>query len=181
MSTDSIPQPVSAKRKPDVENAIDVGEDLEFQRRWWRFERVVWTVFVLILIADCLGAFGEGWLAHSRLRVPGSGLDVQYERIVRASTPTKLTIHFNQAELAPAHAVQLFVSNSLVDDLGNQRIAPQPAVSAIGQSGIMYVFPWTGAESSVLFSMQPSKPGVAHFTLRVPGHPSVSARVIILP
>lgn len=34
-----------------VDDAIAVGEDLNFQRRWWRFERAIWVAFALILVA----------------------------------------------------------------------------------------------------------------------------------
>lgn len=179
MPTDTALAPQNTD--PHAEPAIDVGEDLGFQRRWWRFEAITWTIFALILVADCLGLFGEGWLAHRRIQLPNSALDIRYEGIVRASTPTKVTVRFDQNQLPPANAVQLFVSNSLIDDLGNQRIAPQPAVSAVGHDGITYVFPWTGAESSVLFSMQPSKPGIVHFSMHVPGHAPVTVRVLVLP
>lgn len=73
---------------------VAVGEDLDFQRRWWRFERVVWTVFVIVLVCDLLGLFGRGWLAKAKRATPDHTLTLDYERVERASTPSVMTLHF---------------------------------------------------------------------------------------
>ena len=72
--------PVSGNEVPKVDNAVAVGEDLRFQERWWTFERVVWSIFSLILLADVLGVFGRGWLAKAELNNGNSGMHVKYER-----------------------------------------------------------------------------------------------------
>ena len=48
-----------------INNELAVGEDLEFQRKWWKVERGIWIFFLLLIIADLLGAFGRGWLAKA--------------------------------------------------------------------------------------------------------------------
>ncbi len=60
MSTQPLTKPVEDS-VPKVSEAVAVGENLDFQRSWWRFERVVWSVFLVILICDVLGLFGRGW------------------------------------------------------------------------------------------------------------------------
>ena len=57
---------------PKVDDTIAVGEDLEFQRKWWRFERVAWIIFALFVLADVLGLFGRGYLANAE-RAAGMG------------------------------------------------------------------------------------------------------------
>jgi len=48
-----------------VSNAVAVGEDLAFQRRWWRFERAVWIVFGIIVLLDLARVFGRGPAANA--------------------------------------------------------------------------------------------------------------------
>ncbi len=43
-----------------VNDEIAVGEDLNFQRRWWRFENAAWMFFGLIILLDLAGLFGRG-------------------------------------------------------------------------------------------------------------------------
>ena len=79
---------------PKVDDEIAVGEDLEFQRRWWRFEKLVWTVFLIVIVCDLAGLFGRGWLAKAEASTPDRALTVSYERIERANTPSTMTLRF---------------------------------------------------------------------------------------
>ena len=151
-----------------VGNELAVGEDLGFQRKWWRFERGVWIVFALIVLLDVLGAFGRGPLANAKLLSPAHLMNIEYERIERFSTPSILTVHFSPAAIHDGK-VQLWVSESVVKTLGNQRIVPQPASSMIGNGGILYTFQSSPLPDSVQFALQPAYPGVSHIELRVPG------------
>jgi hypothetical protein len=173
--------PVNDEQVPRVDNAVSVGEDLKFQERWWRFERVVWWFFLLVLVADALGVFGRGWLAKAEDHRPGSGIDVFYERVERAETSSVLRVSFRPDAVVNGKA-QLFISDSVVKKLGAQRIAPQPESSVIGNGGITYTFPVNAANpGDVEIGMQPEAPGIAHFTVQVPGREAVSERVVVMP
>ena len=172
--------PVTGDEVAKVDNAVAVGEDLQFQERWWSFERIIWTVFILIVIADVLGVFGRGWLSKAELHGANTGVDVKYERVERAMTPSEMTIDFQPAAIHDGK-VQLFVSDSLVKELGNQRIVPQPEQSSVGNGGITYTFPATGVPAQIQFEMQPSFPGVHGFQIQVPGMERTGARVTVVP
>lgn len=164
---------------PKINQEIAVGEDLAFQCAWWTFERIVWTLFVLIIACDLAGLFGRGPLAHAHLQ--NSAIDMKYDRIARYGTPSTVTIN-----LAPGTAVKgeyhLYVSQSLVDQLGTERVIPQPKTTAIGTDGLTYTFPDSGpGRATVEFSLQPAKPGHFHFTVQVPGTPPLQAGVFVMP
>ena len=176
----SLTNPVSGNEVPKVDNAVAVGEDLQFQERWWKLERLIWSFFVLVLLADVLGVFGRGWLAKAKLAEPDSGIIVDYERVQRASTPSIVTIKFLPESISNG-TVQLFVSNSMVKQLGAQRIAPQPERSVVGNGGITYYFPVSGGISDVQIALQPSFPGYRGFTMQVPGLKPIGAHVVVVP
>ncbi len=180
MEKQSLTNPISGDEVPKVDNAVAVGEDLEFQERWWKLERLIWSLFALILIADVLGFFGRGWFAKARLLEPDSGIAVNYERVERASTPSIMTIRFLPESIVNGSA-QLFVSNSIVKQLGAQRIAPQPERSIIGDGGITYSFAASGSDADVQIALEPSFPGYREFSLQVPGKKSVGAHVVVVP
>ena len=165
---------------PKVDNTIAVGEDLEFQRRWWKFERSIWALFLLILIADVLGVFGRGYLSKAEITTPDHTMHVKYERSQRANTPSIMTIELGPNSIRNG-AVQLFASESLIKELGNQRISPQPANSVLTHGGVVYTFPVESAPVIVEFAMQPSFPGLHQFSLQVPGSAMVHARVFVVP
>src|SRR3954454_22473652 len=165
---------------PKVSGDVAVGEDLKFQRRWWRFEGTLWTFFLIILIADLLGAFGHGWLAKGRRSTADQALTLDYERIERANTPSVMTLHFAPTAVHDGR-VQLFVSQNVVHTLGAARITPQPQVSALTQGGTSYTFPATPASTTVEIALQPSLPGLQHVAVQIPGSDPIRATIFILP
>lgn len=164
---------------PKVED-IAVGENLDFQRRWWRFERVIWTFFLLILIADVLGLFGRGWLAKAQRSDAAHTVSLDYERVERASTPSIMTFHFLPAAIRNGK-VTLFISEDIIRPLGAQRISPQPETSTVGDGGVTYVFPATGTPATVEIQLEPSFPGVHRFRAEVKGGDPITGLVTVVP
>jgi hypothetical protein len=163
-----------------VDDSVAVGEDLEFQRRWWKFEHAVWIFFGFIIVCDVLGVFGRGYMAKSERRAGDETVDVHYDRIERANTPSILSVQFGASAIREGQ-VHLFVSTSVVKDLGAQRVVPEPAASAVGSGGITYTFPVTGLPASIDIALAPSYPGVHSFTVGVAGAEMVTAKVAVLP
>lgn len=175
-------QPFLSAVEDSVPKAGDVavGEDLDFQRRWWKFERAVWIFFLLILVADLLGLFGRGWLAKSKRADGAHTVVLDYERIERASTPSIMTFHFDPAAVHEGE-IQLFVSEDIVRALGAQRVSPQPKVSTMGDGGITYTFPATGTPATAEIQLQPSFPGLHQFRVQVVGGQPIEAGVLVMP
>jgi hypothetical protein len=165
---------------PKAENEIAVGENLDFQRKWWKFEHAIWLFFLVILIADVLGLFGRGWLAKAQRTDANHTLTLDYERIERASTPSIMTLHFSPEAVHNGH-IQLFISESIVKPLGAQRISPQPAISALSDGGITYTFDSTGGPTTAEISLSPSFPGPHHIRVQVPGSAPIEADVFVVP
>ena len=157
-----------------VANEVAVGEDLEFQRRWWRFEKAVWIFFALIVMLDLAGVFGRGPVAKTQKQTVDGMLQMNYERVERFSTPSILTLHFSPGAVQNG-AVKLWVSDSVLKTLGNQRIIPEPASSTTTDGGILYSFASGARPSSVEFALAPARPGMAHFTVRLVSDGQVNA------
>ena len=163
---------------PKINEEIAVGEDLEFQRRWWRFEHAVWVFFALLLAADLAGLFGRGPLAKAH--IANSAGVVDYDRIQRTTTPSMIRIHLAPADIQDGK-VKLFVSQSMIASLGTERVIPQPESSVVGQDGITYTFAATSIPATAAFAVQPDGPGLVHFTIQVPGAEPWHGRVVIMP
>ncbi len=163
-----------------VNDEIAVGQDLEFQRRWWRFERAVWMVFTAIVILDLLGFLGRGHFAKARLHAQDGSMEVRYERIERYSAPSILMVQFGPNAIREGK-VQLWASESLVKALGNQRVVPQPAASVVSQGGILYTFPAAGVSGSVEFALEPRSVGMQALQLHVPGFQELLMKIFVMP
>lgn len=165
---------------PKVDGVVAVGEDLAFQRRWWRFERAIWIVFILILVADLAGLLGRGPLANASRQTSDSVLRVKYERVMRENTASIMT-------LLPADAaihngkLQIFVSDSLVKQFGAQRIIPQPETTTVGNGGLTYTFPATATPMTMQIELKPSFIGPHTFHIGIFGGEVITAKSLVLP
>ncbi len=165
---------------PKVEGKVAVGEDLAFQQRWWRFERVIWSLFVLIVLADISGLLGRGPLSKSKIETADGSLELKYEHTERANTPSIMTITPSPAAVQDGK-LRLHVSDSIVRELGAQRVIPQPVNSILGDGGVTYEFLATETPMTVQIALQPSFVGLHHFTLGVLGAAPVTGKVFVLP
>jgi hypothetical protein len=163
-----------------VNDEVAVGENLEFQRKWWRFENAAWVVFTLIIVLDLSGLFGRGPLAKAERRTADGTIHVKYERIERTDSPSIMTIHFGPSAIHDGK-IHLYVSDSLVKPLGTQRVIPAPQDTLIGDSGLTYTFSASKPPASVDLALQPSGPGIYDFTVGVVGAERVHARVFVVP
>jgi hypothetical protein len=162
---------------PKVNEEVAVGENLDFQRRWCRFERSIWVVFLSLIVC---GLFGHGWLAKAKASVPDGSLSVEYERVERANTPSSMTLHFGPGAIRNGQ-VKVYIGDSIVENLGAQRITLQPASSTIGQKGITYIFPATISPAAVRIQLQPAAPGLHKVRVQIPDEPPIEARVLVMP
>lgn len=117
----SLSNPADLPPEERNERELNVAEDLEFQHRWWRFERIIWIFFVVVLGLDLSGLLGQGPLSKAQAKTTGGGMTVIYQRIERLNTPSKLTVRFGSAAVVNGR-VELWVSNSILKKLGAQRI-----------------------------------------------------------
>ena len=165
---------------PKLDDTIAVGEDLAFQRKWWRFERIVWPILFLVVVIDMLGGFGRGWLSKAHRASPDGSYTLDYERIERASTPSIMTLQLGRGTIHDGR-ITVYISDSVVKALGALRVSPQPAMSRIGSGGITYVFPAGGIPASVQIELQPSFPGLHGFRIQVEGGAPIDGIVAVMP
>jgi hypothetical protein len=165
---------------PKVENDLAVGEDLPFQKRWWTFEKIVWSFFVLVLLADLSGILGRGPLANADTLTGDGSLRVKYEHVLRENTSSIMTLLPTDAAVHDGK-FQLYVSDSVVKELGAQRIIPQPDRSTVGNGGVVYTFPATSLPMTVQIELKPSFIGTHPFTIGVAGGQSVRLKSLVLP
>lgn len=165
---------------PRIEDKIAVGEDLEFQRKWWRFEKVVWTFFVLVLIADLTGLLGRGPLANAERQTPDGTLRVKYERVLRENTSSIMTILPENTAIQNGK-LQLFVSDSVLKQFGADRVIPQPELSTVGNGGVTYTFAATTTPLTIQIELKPSFIGSHHFNIGVAGAQTIEAGSVVLP
>jgi hypothetical protein len=179
MVTKPYTKPVT-QSAPRVNHEIEVGEDLQFQRKWWRFENFAWTLFSLIIVLDLAGLFGRGPIARTELRAADGTIDMKYERIERTDSPSLITIDFGPSAIHEGK-IKLYISESLVKGLGTQRVVPAPTETTVGEGGLTYTFPASEPPAAIDLALQPSGPGIYHFMIGVANAKPIQAKVFVVP
>lgn len=165
-----------------VNDELAAGYDEDFESWWWRVEIGVWVVLSICILAGLLGLTGRGVLAKHLRRTSDAGLEVKYERVARYKTPTIIQIRLSPA-VFQGKTAYLWVNRAIIEDMGTQRIIPQPLTSYPGENGIGYVFPVQEAGQPLFISLaeEPSRPGIFEQEMKTDPKHDLFMRVVIFP
>jgi hypothetical protein len=148
-------------------DSIEVGSDLDFEKRWRRVQRVLWTVMSLVVVAGLLGLFGRGPLSHGK--AIGRSASAEFERFARFKTPAQITF------LVPGgisgSSLDVFVDAPLLESLRIEQTKPQPVDMRAepGGGATMQFLKSTSAPFTVHFTQEFSKVGPQEGELMVAG------------
>lgn len=165
-----------------VNDDLSVGYDEKFENWWWRVEVCVWIILSIALIAGLTGAFGRGLLAEKEVGTNDSAMQIRYERIARYKTPSIMSVHI-EPNVFHGNEAYLWLNNAVIDDMGAQRIIPEPLRSMPGVDGIGYIFLVQDVHRPLMlrFAMEPSRPGIFEEEVKIDARHDIFMRALILP
>jgi hypothetical protein len=118
---------------------LDIGQDLAFEKRWWKIERTGWVVIALVLLAALLGFLGPGPLTKKTAGQRNGLLWVDYHQFERYQAPIDLKVHLSHQ--APQNGeVRLWISREYVEAIEIEHVDPQPESVEIGEQRFVYTF-----------------------------------------
>ncbi|MBP0445970.1 hypothetical protein J8J14_14430 [Roseomonas sp. SSH11] len=156
-----------------------VGEDLAFQRKVWRFQRLGWFGMAVLILLAMAGAFGGGPLSYASARSDDGALEVAWERIERLGRSSELRIRIRQ--LAPG-PLELRLEEGLVEDVEVAGGQPRPVseTRAPGRIGMRFEPPPGEQWAEILLNLRATRPGLVSGTLAA-GASRVRVRIVVLP
>jgi len=157
------------------ERRAAIGFDEAFENRWCRVEKSAWTLMVALLIAGGIGLFGRGVLARSH--ASGPDVSIEYERIARYQTPTRISVTVPPDD----GGTRVFVGRSLLDRLQVQAAVPPALGSELRPDGVVLLFPAQPTGGVITLTAEPGSIGVCQQWLGLDGRAPVGFRQFILP
>ncbi|MBX3300654.1 MAG: hypothetical protein KF693_00405 [Nitrospira sp.] len=159
---------------------LEINEDLQFQRRMWKVERMGWSAMAILLIGALLGLFGNGpvsWTTAS-----GESLFVEYQRFGRYQAPLQLRLHL-QAGLVKDDILSFYLDRAFLADVQITRVTPKPVVEQPISDGIRFIWSSNAKDGSMLVtvSYQPEHIGLLTSRMGVGDAASLSIRQFIFP
>lgn len=140
--TDGTSPPAGIARQPEmsvlVHPKLEVNEDLDFQRRWWRLQRVGWAIMAVTLLAAGAGLLGKGPASHRAYSSESGRIQVASERFIRRFSSVKV----NVSVLSPPDRPILLVSipRPYLDAIEIIEVTPEPIQITAGLEHTTFEF-----------------------------------------
>ena len=167
---------------PKRVGSLEVAQDLEFQQRQWKAERVGWAIMLLIALLALAGLFGNGPLSSASVEAPDGSLSATYDRFVRQEARSTLTFQVAGSQ-ATNNEIELWVSQDYLDSVEVQRISPQPTEVLGGENLQIFVFVINDppATLQVTFSFEAQEMGRLSGEVGVTDGPTVTFNQLSYP
>jgi len=154
-------------------------EDMIFQRRDWRVERLGWWVMSLFVALACLGLFSDGPLSTMTARDKAQRLSVHYERFYRfgASSDMRWLV-----QASPGNETTIAVNREFLDAFTLDAVTPEPSRMVSTSDGMHLVFErGEGAPLTVVLSVTPDEVGTVSPEVRLQGAEPIRLSSFIYP
>lgn len=150
--------------------ALEIDEDLAFQRREWLGQRIGIAILGLFVTAALLGFTGSGGVLNHATAGQRDGVYVEYDRVVRRGAKTTLTLHFHRD---PPGFIQFWVSAPYLADVNIESVAPVPQTVTAEESRHVYTIRAASPDVSVALEMEHKTWGTLDAEVGIVGGPSV--------
>jgi hypothetical protein len=138
----------------------DLYDDMSFQEKEWKAERVGRWAILLIILAALAGLFGWGPASKASNRGESQLVWVEYERFTRLKSPVILKVHMDRAPLIDGEA-SFWLDDEYLKNFRIHYIYPDPDSIEVGMSRVTYNFKVgpEGRLDEVLFHLEPETIG----------------------
>jgi hypothetical protein len=135
----------------DVPRSLEIDEDIAFQRKEWRFQRIGVAALFLFVLAALLGLTGMGGpLSRGEAGNSNGPLHVEYERFVRRGSSSKVTMHFRGA----TGATRFWVSAPYLEHVQIDSVIPTPDLESVETHRHIYVIRAGSPDVTVTLNMK---------------------------
>jgi hypothetical protein len=156
-----------------------VNEDMSYQLKVWRFERVGWYVLVLLVILTLLGLFSRGPLSTRELQSGDGRIGVEYELFHRNGSINPLVIHLKGQ---PSEVLEVELGGDWMEGFSIETQQPQPLrTSGAGQGMKLWIQADAQGQASLYLSTLGEGLGFYHSRIAMPGGAVVSFDQFIFP
>lgn len=166
----------------DTKNGLEVEEDIAFERKEWKVERVAWVVMLLVVLAAAGGLFGNGLFSRTTKSTPDGQLEIAYQRFARSGGRTTIEVTVTPA-VAQEGEVTVLLSRNYLSRFQIRQVTPEPdSTESVGES-LAFTFQ-VGDDSApheVEFNLEPEAVGRSRGTVAVAKRPPLPFSQFVYP
>ena len=151
---------------------IEVEEHMDYQRTFWRIQRVGWILLVALLVASGLGLLGSGGPLHQEILGADSAFRVEHPRVQRLSSEFEARF-----EVAAADSLTLILPARFFEEHRVEGWVPEPVSATAEGDEIRFTF----EGGSAILRAQPQSIGRKAITVREAGGEIRDLSYLVLP
>jgi hypothetical protein len=153
-----------------------------FNRAEWTIQRIGWAAGALLIGAGLAGLVGAGPFSSREAVAPDGAVRVEYDRFLHYHAPTTLSVTIDAAQVN-SQRIRLRLSQEYLDSVEVHRIQPEPALSSVGQEGVLLTFEReSGAkEAKITLHVEHQNLGSVSGEIGVEGHEGVVFHQFVYP
>jgi hypothetical protein len=156
-----------------------IHENMRFQLRSWRAERIGWIAMALLCIAGLSGVFFHGPVSRTVASGGDGSLAVEHERFAHKTALTHFVIRISPPLL---DQVLVRLSPAFASMHDAEIVDPRPLRSSGGSYGLEYVFARSAAGDLVVhIAARPKRFGFMSAQVEVEGRGAVNIAQLVYP
>ena len=155
---------------PNKKRTLQIDEDIDFQRKEWRWQRAGIVLMFLVVIGALLGLTGIGGpLSRAEAADPSGAVHLEYERFVRRGARATITLHLGGS----GGERRLWVTAPYFRNVVVESVAPIPRTVSVEQDRHVYTFDASGSIVTVILHVEHTSVGRIEGEVGLAGGPSV--------
>jgi hypothetical protein len=168
--------------KPQQVGDLEVHQDLEFEKRQWRAERIGWLVMLTIVIAALLGAFGRGPLSKKSREATDASLSIDYDRFARLQAQTEVRLTISEDAVGNGE-LRLWLDRAYLAKFEIREINPEPERIDLSTDRAILVYRVPGQKGplKVNLNLEPIEMGTVEGVAGVEGSAPVDFNQFVYP
>lgn len=161
---------------------LEIDQDLEFQEREWRVERVGWALLAGVVVLAAFGVFGHGPVSWTKVSSGDGSLEVSFERFGRRGGSQALVVSAPASE-ARRGVWDVEISRSYVDAMDIDAVTPEAEAVEAVDGAVRYSFSQGSpdADLDARLSLTPRAMGPRRGEVRVSGGEPVGVHHFLFP
>lgn len=162
--------------------SLQVKEDVGFEQRQWRVERIGWLLIAAIIVAALAGVFGPGPVSLSSITSEDGRLRVDYHRFARFGSRTRVNVEAS-GDLVDDGQLRLVVDEDWLSSVEVEHVTPMPSDVQPRGEDVLYTFAVAGRpdEVSVRFDLRPDAVGTVGGSVGTPDGISIEVGQFYYP
>lgn len=156
-----------------------IREDMTYQLKVWRFERVGWYVLVLVVLMGLMGVFSRGLLSSRDVRSEDGNVRVDYEMFHRNGSTNSMKITLSST---PDSQAELELAGQLLEGFSIETLQPEPLRSRSSSHGIrLWLQTDLDGQATLYITLRGDGLGLYRSEILSPGTNSVKLVQFIFP